>query len=154
MKTILKGLLVLFGLTSSIVGADFLGEEDDTYIGFQFTTSLYSMSRGLFSDHSQFSYLLIQKRDGIKDGLALTQDGYGNQVLSYMRPSSDFDILQSRVVEYAVPIMKLETQDTPDADTGSNVSSAVTIAVVGGLVALAVSYKAKSDLEKDWETDD
>jgi hypothetical protein len=50
--------------------------------------------------------------------------------------------------------MRLETQDTPDTDTGSNVSSAVTIAVVGGLVALAVSYKAKSDLEKDWETDD
>jgi hypothetical protein len=154
MKIMLKGLMVLFGLTSSMVSADFLGEEDDTYIGFQITTSLDSISRGLFSGHSQYSYLLIQKRDGIKDGLALTQDNYGNQVLSYMRPSSDFDIGQSRVVEYAVPIMRLETQDTPDTDTGSNVSSAVTIAVVGGLVALAVSYKAKSDLEKDWETDD
>ena len=41
MKTILKGLLVLFGLTSSMVSAArFLGEEDDTYIGFQITTSL------------------------------------------------------------------------------------------------------------------
>ena len=154
MQTILKGLLVLFGLTSSIVSADFLGEEDDTYIGFQITTSLDSMFRGLFSGYNQYSYLLIQKRDGIKDGLALTQDNNGNRILGYLRPSATFDLNQTRVVEYAVPIVRLETQDTLDTDTESNVSSAVTIAVVEGLVALAVSYKAKKDLEDDWEVDD
>jgi len=154
MKTILKGLLVLFGLTSSIVSADFLGEDDDTYIGFQVTTSLDSISRGLFSGHSQYSYLFIQKRDGIKEGLALTQDNNGNRILGYLRPSTDFDLNQTRIVEYSVPIIRLETQDTPDTNTGSGVNSAVTIAVVGGLIALAVSYKAKKDLEDDWEVDD
>jgi hypothetical protein len=154
MKTILKGLLVLFGLTSSIVSADFLGEDDDTYIGFQITTSLDSMFRGVFSGDNQYSYLFIQKRDGIKDGLALTQDNNGNRILGYLRPSSTFDLNQTRIEEYAVPIIRLETQDTPDTNTGSGVNSAVTIAVVGGLAALAIIYKAKSDLEDDWEVDD
>ena len=154
MKTILKGLLVLFGLTGSIVSADFLGEDDDTYIGFQITASLDSMARGFFSGDNQYSYLFIQKRDGIKDGLALTQDNNGNRILGYLRPSSTFDLNQTRIEEYAVPIIRLETQDTPDTNTESGVNSAVTIAVVGGLAALAVIYKAKSDLEDDWEVDD
>ena len=90
------------------------------------------MSRGLFSGHNQYSYLLIQQRDGIKDGLALTQitmviESWAiNETVYHFRSLTRFGI--------AVPIMRLETQDTPDTDTGSNVSSAVTIAVVGGLV--------------------
>jgi hypothetical protein len=35
MKTTIKGQLVVFGLTNSIVNADLLGDADDTHIGFQ-----------------------------------------------------------------------------------------------------------------------
>lgn len=52
MKMIIKGLLVLFGLTNSMVSADVPREADDIYIGFQMTASLDSISGGLFSgDH-------------------------------------------------------------------------------------------------------
>jgi hypothetical protein len=47
MKMILTGLLVVFGFTTTIASADFLGETDDAYIGFQMTTPLGIKSTGL-----------------------------------------------------------------------------------------------------------
>jgi len=158
MKTIIKGLLVLLGLTNSMVSADALREADDIYIGFQMTTSLDSISRGLFSDHHQYNYLFVQQRNGIKDGIVLTQDNYGNRTLNYLRPSDNFDIGRSRVVEYAVPIMQLEAQDSPNTEpstTGRSSTSVSTAIAVAGLVALvALPIMIKNDLEKDWEPDD
>jgi hypothetical protein len=155
MKTILKGLLVLCGLANSIVSADVLGEADDTYIGFQLTVPLVSISRGLFSGQHQYSYLLVQQKNGIKDGIALTQDNYGNRTLNYLRPSNSFDISRSRVVEYAVPIMRLEAQDSPNTATSStkksNTSISTAIAVVGLAVLVAIPIMVKHDLEKDWK---
>jgi len=40
MKSVIKGLLLGLGLSSSLVNADFLGDADDSYIGFRMTTSL------------------------------------------------------------------------------------------------------------------
>ena len=153
MQTILKGLLVLFGLSTSMVSADFLGDTDDTYVGFQFTTSLGVKSGELFSGQHQYSYLLLEQHDGVKDGIALTFDSNGMQTLSYIRPSTTFDPGQSRVLDYVVPVLRLEAQDSTGTDKGSNAGSPTGI-VVAGLVALAVSYKIKNDLEKDWEPDD
>jgi hypothetical protein len=158
MKTIIKGLLVLFGLTSSMVSADALREADDTYIGFQMTASLDSISRGLFSGDHQYNYLFVQQRNGIKDGIVLTQDNYGNRTLNYLRPSHNFDIGQSRVVEYAVPIMQLEAQDSPSTEgssSGTSSTNVSTVIVVVGLAALvAIPLMVKRDLEKDWEPAD
>jgi len=158
MKTIIKGLLVLLGLTNSMVSADALREADDIYIGFQMTTSLDSISRGLFSDHHQYNYLFVQQRNGIKDGIVLTQDNYGNRTLNYLRPSDNFDIGRSRVVEYAVPIMQLEAQDSPNTEpstTGRSSTSVSTAIAVAGLVALvALPIMIKNDLEKDWKPAD
>lgn len=153
MQIFFKGLLVLFGLTTSMVSADFLGDTDDTYIGFQFTTSLGAKSGEFFSGKNQYSYLLIEQNDGVKDGIALTFDSNGNQTLNYLRPSTTFDPGPGRVVDYAVPILRLEVEDSTGTDKGSSASIVTGIAVVG-LVALALSYKLKSDLEKDWEPDD
>jgi hypothetical protein len=158
MKTIIKGLLVLLGLTNSMVSADALREADDIYIGFQMTTSLDSISRGLFSGHHQYNYFFVQQRNGIKDGIVLTQDNYGNRSLNYLRPSDSFDIGRSRVVEYAVPIMQLEAQDSPNTEppttekSNTNVSTAIAVAGLAALVALPIMIK--NDLEKDWEPDD
>ena len=153
MKTIIKGLLVLTGLVISTVSADFIGDEDDTYIGFQMATSLDSMSRAMFLGDHQYSYLLVQQRDGLKDGFSISRDSQGNRVLNYLRPSTTFDFTQRRVAEYAVPIMSLEAQDgsRPKKSTTSN-SAEYQLA---GLVALMViSLKIQKDLEKDWETAD
>ena len=158
MKTIIKGLLVLFGLTNSMVSADALREADDTYVGFQMTIPINSISRGLFSGQPQYSYLLVRQKNGIKDGVALTQDNYGNRILNYLRPTNSFDISQSRVVEYAVPIMRLEAQDSPSTEISSpekssrNTSTA--IAVVGLAVLVALPIMIRNDLEKDWKPAD
>jgi len=158
MKTIIKGLLVLFGLTNSMVSADALGEADDTYVGFQMAISIDSISRGLLSGQPQYSYLLVRQKNGIKDGIALTNDNYGNRTLNYLRPTNIFDISQSRVVEYAVPIMRLEAQDSPNTETSTtrksstNFSTAILVVGLAALVALPIMVK--NDLEKDWKQAD
>lgn len=153
MKAMIKGLLVLFGLTNSMVSADALREADDTYIGFQMTTSLDSISRGLFSGDHQYNYLFVKQRNGVKDGIVFTLDSYGNRTLNYLKPSDSFDVGQSRVVEYAVPIMKLEAQDNPDTERSSTDFSTA-IAVVGLAALVAIPLMVKRDLEKDWEPAD
>lgn len=145
MKTVLRGLLVVFGLSISMVSADFLGEADDAYIGFQMITPLDLRSGNLFSGHNQYRYLLIRQNDGIKDGIAFTEDSNGHQVLNYLRPSKTLDISDDKISEYVVPIMRL------DAEAGSNTKSSTSYAV-GGLVALAViGVIVKNDLEKPWK---
>lgn len=88
----------------------------------------------------------------------LTQDNYGNRTLNYLRPSHNFDIGQSRVVEYAVPIMQLEAQDSPSTEgssTGtSNTKVSTVIAVVGLAALVALPIMIKHDLEKDWQQAD
>ena len=145
MKTVLKGLLVVFGFSISMASADFLGEADDTYIGFQMTTPLDLKAGSLFSGRSHYRYLLIRQEDGVKDGIAFTQDSKGGQVLNYLRPSTTLDIGDSIISEYAVPVMRL------DAEGGSSTKNSTSYAV-GGLVALVVvGAIAKRDLEKSWK---
>lgn len=147
MNVISKGLLVIFGLTTSIASADFLGEVDDNYLGVQMTMPLDSKSTGIFSDHNQYTFLLIEQKDGIKEGIALTQDSSGNKTLNYLRPSATFDIIDSRFAEFAVPILRL------DGEASANPKS--TSYAAAGLVALVVvGIIAKHDLEKDWKVAD
>jgi len=148
MKMIRTGLLVVFGFTATIVSADFLGETDDTYIGFQMTTSLVGKSTGLFSVRSQYSYLLFRQQDGVRDGIAVMQDSDGNHILNYLRPSVSFDISQDRISERAVPVMRLGTTD------GARTSDSTNAAGVGLAVILAFALIAKHDLEKKWKPAD
>lgn len=162
MKTIIKGLLVFIGLTISIASADILGEADDTYIGFQMTTPIDSIPRGLFSGQHQYSYLLIQQREGIKDGFVLIEDNYGNRTLNYLRPSNSFDISRSRIAEYAVPIMRLEAQDNPNTEGSSSkksntdISTAIEVVRLVVLVGFPIMVRnsIENDLEKDWKTEE
>jgi len=147
MNAISKGLLVIFGLSSSIASADFLGEADDNYLGVQMTMPLDSTSMGMFSGHNQYNYLLIEQKDGIKEGITLTQDSNGNKTLNYLRPSATFDIIDSRLPEYAVPILRLDGEASTN-NTSTNYGTA-------GLVALlVVAIIVKRDLEKDWKVTD
>lgn len=145
MKSVIKGLLIVFGLSTSMASADFLGEADDAYIGFQMTTPLNLRSGNSFSGRNQYCYLLIRQQDGIKDGIAFTEDSNGGQVLNYLRPSATLDIGDSEIMEYAVPILRL------DAEAGAMPEKSNSYAM-GGLVALVVvSAIIKRDLEKPWK---
>ena len=145
MKTVLKGLLLVIGIYISMANADFLGEADDAYIGFQITTPLDLRSANLISSRNEYHYLMIRQRDGIKDGIAFTKDRSGGQALNYLRPSTTLDIVDSKISEYVVPIMRL------DAEAGANTKGSTSYAV-GGLVALAVvAVIAKRDFEKSWK---
>ncbi|MDH3629956.1 MAG: hypothetical protein OER98_02450 [Gammaproteobacteria bacterium] len=147
MNAISKGLLVIFALTSSIASADFLGEADDSYLGVQMTMPLDSKPMGIFSGRNQYNYLLIEQKDGIKEGIALTHDSGGNKTLNYLRPSATFDIIDSRFPEYAVPILRLDGE-VSTSNNPTNYAAA-------GLVALVVvGIIAKRDLEKDWKVAD
>lgn len=147
MNAISNALLIIFGLASSIASADFLGEADDNYLGVQMTIPLDPESVGIFSGHNQYDYLLIEQKDGIKEGIALTQDSSGNRILNYLRPSATFDIIDSRLPEYAVPILRLDGE----ASTNNNSTNYGT----AGLVALlVVAIIVKRDLEKDWKVAD
>ena len=145
MKAISKGLLVIFGLTNSIASADFLGEADDAYLGVQITMPLDSKSMGLFSGHNQYNYLLIEQKDGIIDGITLNQDNNGNQILNYLTPSANFDINNSRLSEYAVPIVRLDEQ------ASTKVTSSTNYAGVGLIALLAVGIIIEHDLKKGWK---
>ncbi len=148
MKTILKGLLAALGFGVTIASADFLGDTDDTYVGFQMTTALGVKSTGLFSTRSQYSYLLFRQQDGVKDGVAVMQDAAGNHSLNYLRPSASLDISQDRLLEHAVPVMRLGTTDSTSS------SSSRSVAGVGLAAFLVFALVAKNDLEKKWKPAD
>ena len=148
MKMILTGLLAVFGFTTTIASADFLGETDDAYIGFQMTTPLGIKSTGLFSGRSQYSYLLLRQQDGVRDGVAIMQDGDGNHSLNYLRPSASFDISLDRLAEHAVPVMRLRTTDSAQTNGSANAAG------VGLAAILVVALIARNDLEKKWKPAD
>lgn len=145
MKAISKGLLVLFGLTNSIASADSSGEANDTYVGVHITMPLAFKSMSIFSGHNQYSYLLIQQRDGIKDGLVLTQDNNGNRILNYLKPSAMLGVSDSRISEYAVPILRLDAQPSDENRNSTNYAG------VGLIATLIVGIIVKHDLEKSWK---
>jgi hypothetical protein len=128
-----------------MVSADFLGEVDDTYIGLQMTTFLDTKSARFFPTRNQYSYLLIKQQDGIKEGIAVTRDRDGNQILNYLRPSAGLEISEASISQYAVPLMNLESND----DTRTN--RATSNAGAGLAVLLAFTLILKHDLEKDWK---
>ena len=108
MKTTLIGLIgaVSFWIGSNAI-ADVLGGKDDTYIGFQVTIPLGASRAGSMSDRYEYSAVLINQADGIRDGIVFTRDANGFQTLGYMRPSQTYRIGQSRVADYTIPVASL-----------------------------------------------
>lgn len=147
MNMISKGLLVILGLTSSIASADFLGEADDNYLGVQMTMPLGSKSMGIFSGHKQYNYLLIEQKDGIKEGIVLARDSSGNKTLNYLRPSATVDIIDGSFSEQAVPVLRLDGE-------ASNNNNSTNYAAAGLVALLVFGIIVKHDLEKDWKVTD
>ena len=145
MKPIIYAVMGLLGLSVTIVEADFLGDADDAYLGFQMTTPIDSKFRGLIAAANRYDLVLIQQRNELKHGLAITRDIDGNQVLNYLAPSAGFEIGTGSIPEYAIPIVRLD--ETASIESHNSASSGA-----GALVALAiVAAWIKHDLEKPWK---
>lgn len=137
----------LIGLVSGVmllvvshVNAGVLGDSDDSYFGFQITIPLDSGRKKIFSKNNEYSLMLINQTDGIKDGLVFTRKGDENQILGYIRPSNTFEIGRSKVSDFAMPILILDKEGDPylsqmgEAPTAGMIIAG--IAVVGGLIWL------------------
>lgn len=147
MKVLLLGLISSFSLlTGSTASADILGEENDTYIGFQVTIPLDTKHAGLMSGRNEYSAFLVNQTDGIRDGIAFTQDFNGLQTIGYMRPSPTYEIGRSRIADYTIPIINLNE----DVGIRSNFSGASEFffgAVVGVVVVIKVIDYVGDEIE-------
>ena len=136
MKKILIGLISSVSiLMSSLVCADVLGAGNDRYIGFQMRIPLVANSRSPASARLEYSVLLIEQSDGYKEGIALTQDIYGNQTMGYLRPSNAFYIGRSNISDYSIPlVIRNEDGVSQFGLVGIAVVAVVGVVVVGKLL--------------------
>ena len=104
LSVILSGLIIL---ANSPVSADVFGETDDRYFGFQMTIPLDTGRSGLFADKAEFSAMIVDQHDGIKDGVTFTWHANGAQTIGYLSPSTSFEIGQSKVSDYSIPVVNL-----------------------------------------------
>ena len=136
MKKFFIGLIsCVIILSSSLVYADILGGGDDRYIGFQVAIPFKANGAGLFSGKAEYSALLIDQRNGYKEGISFTQDIYRNQTMGYLRPSRTFEIGHSRISDHSIPLL---TRDQEGVTQFGLVTGVAAIVVVGALVTILV----------------
>ena len=122
MKKIAAGLVATILSVSSSVSAEVLDEGDDLYVGLQINIPLESDSNVAYTRQTRFSFLLIEQRDGISDGIAYSHDNAGNSSLDYVRPSTSFKIGRSSISDYALPIFRGNAEGGIDPDYQTNYS--------------------------------
>ncbi len=147
MKTTLIGLIgVVSFLTGSTAIADVLGGEDDTYIGFQMTIPLDTNRVSFMSGRNEYSAVLVNQADGIKDGIVFTRDANGIPTLGYLRPSQTYRIGQSKVSDYTIPVTTLNE----DGGIRSNFNGeGLVVGLVIGIVAVAKLVEKVTDETTD-----
>ena len=125
------GILLLTGLPAH---ADLFGDADDHYAGVQISIPL-EVSQGRHSlQKIEFSALLINQRDGFREGLAFIQRADGLQSLEYLQPSRRFKPGISRVSDYTLPLIQLDN----DSLLTHNVSGfEAVVYLAAGLVVFA-----------------
>lgn len=143
MKAILIGLISLLSFsTGSTAMADALGGENDTYIGFQMIIPLDASRASLMSGRIDYSAVLINQENGIRDGLVFAQDRNGTRTLGYLRPSQVYRIGQSRVSDYTIPIVSLNKGiETPSSYSNGE----MVLGLVAGIVLVATLVKETTD---------
>jgi hypothetical protein len=154
MKKILLMLLSgLIFLTTFTASADVFGESDDRYFGFQMTIPLDTGRSSLFAGKAEYSAMIIDQRDGIKDGVAFTLHANGAQTLGYLSPSTSFEIGQSKVSDNTIPVVSL----TEDAGIHNNYGfgqSVLYLAVGVAVFVKLVDYASDEIVDCITEEDD
>ena len=133
MKKLLIGFLggvVLF--TSTIINADKFGAADDTYIRFQVKIPFAAKRLSLFSNHNEYSAILINQVDGFKNGLVFTRYTNGSQTLGYV------------LSDITLPLV---IQDRKGVNQ-SNMNGGTTVlgAVIGAAAIIAIAKKAAEEV--------
>ena len=126
LSAFLSGLIIL---ANSPVSADVFGETDDRYFGFQMTIALDTGRSSLFADNAEYSAMIIDQRDGIKDGVTFTLHANGAQTLGYLSPSTSFEIGQSKVSDYTIPVVSLT--ETPGILNNNDLGNSILYLAVG-----------------------
>jgi hypothetical protein len=121
-------------LTALPANADIFGNADDHYAGVQISIPL-EVSQGRHSlQKIEYSALLINQRDGFREGLAFIQRADGIQSLEYLQPSRHFKPGLSRISDYTLPLMQLDN----DSVLTNNVSGfEAVVYLAAGLVVFA-----------------
>jgi hypothetical protein len=132
LSVFLSGLIIL---ANSPVSADVFGETDDRYFGFQMTIPVDTVRSSHFAGKAEYSAMIIDQRDGIKEGVAFNWHVNGSRTIGYLTPSTNFKIGQSKVSDYTIPVVSL----TEGAGIHNNYSTGDTVLHLA--VGLAVFVK-------------
>ena len=136
MKKMLIGFLggvVL--LTSTIINADEFGMGDDTYIRFQVKIPFAAKRLSLFSNHNEYSAILINQVDGFKNGLVFTRYTNGNQAVGYV------------LSDITLPLVIRDSKGVDQLNINGGTSGASVLGAVVGVVGLiAIAKKAAEEV--------
>ena len=133
MKKLLIGFLggvVL--LTSTIVNADEFGVADDTYIRFQVKIPFAAKRLSLFSNHNEYSVILINQAGGFKNGLVFTRYTNGSQTMEYV------------LSDITLPLVIRDSKGVDQLNM--NQGASLLGAVVGAAVIIAIAKKAAEEV--------
>ena len=150
LSVFLSGLIIL---ANSPVSADVFGETDDRYFGFQMTIPVDTGRSSHFAGKAEYSAMIIDQRDGIKEGVAFTLHANGDQVIGYLTPSTSFKIGQSKVSDYTIPVVSL----TEGAGIGNNYdmdNPLIWLAISGAVFVKLVNYVSDEVVDCITEEDD
>ena len=136
MKKMLTGFLGgIVLLTSTIINADEFGTADDTYVRFQVKIPFAAKRLSLFSNHNEYSAILINQVDGFKNGLVFTRYTNGNQAVGYV------------LSDITLPLVIRDSKGVDQLNINGGTSGASVLGAVVGVVGLiAIAKKAAEEV--------
>lgn len=102
---LLAGSLLFPGLE---LNADILDSEDDNYLGLQVSIPLGASPTNNALAKAEYSFLVVNRNNGITDGVVWTHGVADTSTFGYLRPSNTFTIGSSRVSDYTVPLASID----------------------------------------------
>ena len=133
------------------VEADVLTSEDDTYVGLQVSIPLGQGRKYHASTATEYSFLIVNRSNGISDGVVWRHYDSGKQTLGLLRPSSTFLLGESRISDYTLPFLS--------SDAGINNLTTLDgkdflIYTVGGIYIIAHAIGDALDSMDEHDPDD
>lgn len=152
MKTISIGLIsVMSFFAGSSAIADVFGEEDDSYLGLQVAVPFDSSLVKLVSGRFEYSALLVNQTEGIRDGFTFIRDINGAHTFGYLQPSQTFRLGQSKVSDYAIPVVSLH--EGSDVQNVYNTEDMIVGLVIGIAMVAALVNKVGNEIDDCFDSD-
>ena len=137
-KIFLAILNVIVLMAAMDANAEELDQGDDSYIGFQISMPFGSSHKDSLFEKTEYSVILLNKRNGVNNGLVYTFDQIGNQSLNYMKPNQSLLFKNVNNPELYVPLFRADRNgDLGRSDLGGAeiiVSTVVVLVVMGGVI--------------------